>query len=89
MDSEIVKLTVLDKPRVEVRNEELFFSIVKASFGKRRKTLSNALGSSIELKWDKGKANAVLQAANIDPGRRGETLSLDEFAGLADAAVSM
>ena len=39
VDSEIVKLTVLDKPRVEVRNEELFFSIVKASFGKRRKTL--------------------------------------------------
>jgi 16S rRNA (adenine1518-N6/adenine1519-N6)-dimethyltransferase len=86
VDSEIVKLVVRDKPAEDVRDEKLFFLIVRAAFGKRRKTLLNALGSSTELGWDKAKAGSVLDAAGIDGGRRGETLSLDEFAALADAA---
>lgn len=84
VDSEVVKLTVLDKPRVSVRDEVLFFKIVRAAFMKRRKTLLNALGSSDELCWDKDRAREVLTAAGIDPERRGETLSLQEFARVSD-----
>lgn len=89
VDSEVIKLTVLDKPRVSVNNEKMFFNIIKAAFGKRRKTLLNALSSSADLNWDKEKSSAVLKSANIDSGRRGETLSLDEFASLANIASSL
>ncbi len=87
VDSELVKLTVRDVPAVSVADEALFFSIVRAAFGKRRKTLLNALSSSADLKWDRQRAHDVLDSAGIDPGRRGETLSLDEFAALANATI--
>ncbi len=89
VDSELLKLTVLERPRVGVRNEELFFRIVRASFGKRRKTLLNALGDSPDLKWSKARAREVLERSGIDAGRRGETLSLEEFAALADSAMEV
>ena len=85
VDSEVVKLTVLEKPRVSVRDEKLFFKIVRASFGKRRKTLLNALSSSEDLGWDKDQAREALEKAGIDAGLRGETLSLEEFARISDA----
>jgi 16S rRNA (adenine1518-N6/adenine1519-N6)-dimethyltransferase len=86
VDSELVKLTVREAPAVVVADEALFFAIVRAAFGKRRKTLLNALSSSANLAWSKPRAEAVLSAAGIDPGRRGETLSLEEFAALANNA---
>lgn len=86
VDSEFIKLTVRDEPSVKVCNEQLFFNIVRASFGKRRKTLLNALSSSADLLWDKDRADLVLKAAGIDGVRRGETLSLQEFADLTNAA---
>ncbi|MHB9036287.1 MAG: 16S rRNA (adenine(1518)-N(6)/adenine(1519)-N(6))-dimethyltransferase RsmA [Armatimonadota bacterium] len=89
VDSEIVKLTVRDTPAVIVQDEVLFFKIVRAAFGKRRKTLFNALGSSDELGWDKEFARVVLDSAGIDGGRRGETLSLDEFAALAQRGADL
>lgn len=85
VDSEVVKLTILESPRVSVNDERLFFKVVKAAFGKRRKTLLNALGTSDELGWGKDNARAALEAAGIDPERRGETLSLEEFAKISDA----
>ena len=85
VDSELVKLTVLDRPKASVRDEELFFAIVRSAFGKRRKTLLNALSSST-LGWSKDKASEILAAAGIDATRRGETLSIDEFAAIAEAA---
>lgn len=86
VDSELVKLTVREKPAVDVVDEALFFRVVRASFGKRRKTLLNALSSSDDLHWSKDRAEAALSAAGIDAGRRGETLSLEEFAAIANAA---
>ncbi|MCE5323295.1 16S rRNA (adenine(1518)-N(6)/adenine(1519)-N(6))-dimethyltransferase RsmA [bacterium] len=86
VDSEVVKLTMREKPAVAVCDEALFFRIVRAAFGKRRKTLLNALGSSAELGWDKEKAHLILAQAEIDENRRGETLSLDEFAALGTSA---
>lgn len=87
VDSELVKLIVRERPRVEVSDESLFFRIVRAAFGKRRKTLENALGSSPDLGWDKEKARRILERAGIDPGRRGETLSIEEFARIANNAT--
>lgn len=87
VDSELVKLTVRSSPPVAVGDESLFFSIVRAAFGKRRKTLLNALSSSAELNWDKHRATIVLNAAGVDAERRGETLSLAEFAAVANAAI--
>ncbi|MCX8053987.1 MAG: 16S rRNA (adenine(1518)-N(6)/adenine(1519)-N(6))-dimethyltransferase RsmA [Armatimonadetes bacterium] len=85
VDSELVKLKVREKPPVDVADERLFFRIVRAAFGKRRKTLLNALSSSGELGWGKSEALAALSQAGIDPARRGETLSIEEFACLANA----
>ena len=87
VDSELIKLIVRDKPAVDVIDEKLFFKVVRASFGKRRKTLLNALSSSEELCWSKDRAEAALAGAGINPGRRGETLSLEEFAAIANACA--
>lgn len=89
VDSELIKLIIRQTPAVVVSNETLFFDIVKAAFGKRRKTLFNALGTSDELKWNKDYARAVLEAAGIDGNRRGETLSLQEFASLANKSENI
>jgi 16S rRNA (adenine1518-N6/adenine1519-N6)-dimethyltransferase len=78
VDSAVVHITVLEKPPVTVHDEKLFFRIVKTAFSQRRKMLSNSLKSvSQDVKdW--------LRKADIDPNRRAETLSMEEFARLAD-----
>lgn len=87
VDSEFLRLTVLERPRFEARDEGLFFRIVRSAFGKRRKTLLNALGTSDDLGWGKDLAKRVLQAVRIDAERRGETLSIEEFVKLANVAA--
>lgn len=87
VDSEVIKLTLRPKQPVPVCNEDLFFRIVRAAFGKRRKTLQNALSSSAELGWDRDTATRALVSAGIDIGRRGETLSIGEFAAISNAAL--
>lgn len=87
VDSELIKLVMRDAPKVDVSDERLFFRIVRAAFGKRRKTLMNALSSSDDLLWEKDRTRSILESACIDGGRRGETLSLQEFAVLTDTAV--
>jgi len=86
VDSELLKLTVRENPMAAVHDEALFFRIVRAAFGKRRKTLLNALGESPELKWSKETARDVLGRSGIDESRRGETLSIEDFALLANEA---
>lgn len=89
VDSAIVRLSVRSQPPVAVRNERLFFSVVRAAFGQRRKTLLNALSTLPALGQDKAVVGQVLGRAGIDPSRRGETLSLDEFAAIANAACDL
>lgn len=82
VDSAVIRMRVLDKPRVEVEEEPFFFAVVQASFSQRRKTILN----NLQAKFGKERKEPVLAAlekAGIDPGRRGETLSLEEFATLA------
>lgn len=80
VESAIVRIDVRARPAVNVTDERRFFAVVRAAFGQRRKTLRNALtGLGIR---PAAVAEACL-AAGIDPQRRGETLSLQEFAALS------
>ncbi|MEW6573930.1 MAG: 16S rRNA (adenine(1518)-N(6)/adenine(1519)-N(6))-dimethyltransferase RsmA [Bacillota bacterium] len=81
VDSAIVRLAVRSHPPVVVSSEELLFRIVRASFAKRRKTLLNALTGS-DLGLDRELLRLSLARAGIDPERRGETLTLEEFAAI-------
>lgn len=81
VDSAVVLLDVAGVPPVEVKDADSFWQIVKAAFQKRRKTLLNALdglGGLPKEKWAE-----ILQKSEIAPVRRGETLSLEEFAKLS------
>lgn len=85
VDSAVLSFLPLPVPRVEVGDEALFRRVVKAAFGQRRKTLWNCLRSA-ELAADQTLLRA-LDVCRIDPGRRGETLSLQEFAALTRALL--
>ena len=82
VDSIVIGLHVRDEKKYIVDNEDIFFKTVKASFGQRRKTLLNSLGGLGFLSKD--QIREAIQAANIDEKRRGETLSIDEFANLSN-----
>lgn len=81
VDSAVVACTVREKPAVAVEEETRFFRVVKAAFGQRRKTLSNALKT---LGFPKERIESALFDAQVDATRRGETLSLAEFAAVAN-----
>ena len=83
VDSVVLRLDLRDKPGVEVKNEEMLMRCVKAGFAMRRKTLLNALTSLGG--YDKKSLSDALESAGIDPGRRAESLTLEEFARLADS----
>jgi 16S rRNA (adenine1518-N6/adenine1519-N6)-dimethyltransferase len=78
VDSAVVHMRILDKPSVSVRDEKLFFRIVRTTFSQRRKMLSNSLRTVHE------DVAGWLRKAGIDPHRRPETLSMEEFARLAE-----
>ena len=84
VDSAVLRLDVLPQPRVRVRDEALFFTVVRAAFGQRRKMLRSALvGARPGVTAE--RVRAACERAGIDPRRRGETLGLEEFGSLADA----
>lgn len=80
--SVVVSCRVRKEPAVAVQDEKLFFRVVKAAFGQRRKTLMNALKGG---GFSKEAVRDALEQSGIDPTRRGETLTLEEFGRLADA----
>ncbi|WP_433959621.1 16S rRNA (adenine(1518)-N(6)/adenine(1519)-N(6))-dimethyltransferase RsmA [Cytobacillus horneckiae] len=85
VDSAVIRLTKLEEPAVIVKSESFFFQVTRASFAQRRKTILNNLTN--QLPNGKQRKEQILDAlteAAIEPGRRGETLSLDEFAVLSD-----
>lgn len=87
VDSTVIGLHVREERKYPVDNEEIFFKTVKASFGQRRKTLLNSLGTLGFLTKDQVKE--ALSNANIDEKRRGETLTIEEFAALSNVISSM
>ncbi|NLG86882.1 MAG: 16S rRNA (adenine(1518)-N(6)/adenine(1519)-N(6))-dimethyltransferase RsmA [Firmicutes bacterium] len=83
--SAAVRLKFRDQPAVDVGDKDFFFQVVRASFGHRRKTLANSLQHDLGDRLTKQDITASLIRAGIDPMRRGETLSLKEFAKLTTA----
>ncbi|MGL5507006.1 MAG: 16S rRNA (adenine(1518)-N(6)/adenine(1519)-N(6))-dimethyltransferase RsmA [Paraclostridium sp.] len=82
VDSTVIGLHVRPERKYAVDNEEVFFKTVKAGFAQRRKTLLNTLGTLGFL--SKEEIREVLAEANIDEKRRGETLTIEEFANLSN-----
>lgn len=85
VSSAVVVLKPRVKPIVEVNSEELFFNVVHAAFAYRRKTLRNSILLSKKIDIDKDGLDRVLNSIGMDGDRRGETLSMDEFAKLSNA----
>ena len=83
VDSAVLKLDMLDEPRVKVLDEKMFFRVVKAAFSQRRKTLLNCLSSAFPISKD--ELSGIMESSGITPSRRGETLDIDEFAKLSDS----
>lgn len=88
VESAVVKLKIRGTPPVMVDNEIIFFRVVRAAFGQRRKTLANALADTFEG-FEKNDVTRLLAGIGIDPGRRGETLSFEEFARIANTIAGM
>ena len=88
VDSAVIRLTKREKPIVEVRDEDFLFTITRASFAQRRKTILNNLSSQLpDGKAKKEQIIEALEQTGIDPTRRGETLTIEEFGHLSDALL--
>jgi 16S rRNA (adenine1518-N6/adenine1519-N6)-dimethyltransferase len=86
VDSIVVKMDKLPQPRVQVKDEKLYFRVSRESFNARRKTLWNAMKN---LKLNSEIIEAAFNKAGVDSKRRGETLSLEEFADLTNAIYEL
>ncbi|MFG6324682.1 MAG: 16S rRNA (adenine(1518)-N(6)/adenine(1519)-N(6))-dimethyltransferase RsmA [Lachnospiraceae bacterium] len=84
VDSSVIKLTRHEKPCVSVSDEKWMFDIIRASFNQRRKTLVNGLGNAPELNLTKENILSALEKTGLLPTVRGEALTLEQFASLAD-----
>lgn len=87
VDSAVITLDILKKPRIDVADEKMLFKVIRGSFGQRRKTILNSLSSN--LGCSKEDVREVLEKADIDPGIRGEALSLAEFGRITDEMVKL
>ena len=82
VDSEVLEIKFKSLPQDRAYNEKFLFRVIKAAFGKRRKTLKNALAGS-QLRVNGDTALRALNLAGIDPIRRAETLTVSEFVALS------
>ncbi len=90
VDSAVIRLIRHEKPPVEVIDEDFLFEVTRASFAQRRKTILNNLQAGLtEGKKNKEAILSALETAGIEPSRRGETLTIQEFGSLADALHSV
>ena len=83
VDSSVIKIVPLKEKRVKVKNEVIFKGLLRAAFQKRRKTILN-IGTSF-FDQDKSLVQSKLESLAIPPANRPETLTIEEFALLADA----
>lgn len=88
VDSSILHLELREEPPVYVEDEDYFFLFVQACFAQRRKTLRNNLSRYFSDRYEKQEIEAFLNEADIDGTRRGESLSMKEFAKLANLFFS-
>lgn len=83
VDSAVIRLNVSKEPRIDVKDEKLFFKMVKSAFSQRRKTISNSVTSGLSLSKDSFKT--ACENAGISPTARAEALTLEELGNLANA----
>lgn len=89
VDSAVIKLTRHKEPTVNVADEKLMFKIIRASFNQRRKTLVNGLKNSPELSFSKEQIVKAIEKIGKPEIIRGEALTLEEFAELANAFIEL
>lgn len=82
--SAVIRLTRYDRPPVEVKDEELMFALIRAAFNQRRKTLANAVANASQLSFSREDVTTALEKMQLSPTIRGEALTLEQFARLAD-----
>jgi 16S rRNA (adenine1518-N6/adenine1519-N6)-dimethyltransferase len=88
VDSAVIRITKRKQPPVAVKNEDFMFKVVRACFAQRRKTIFNNLRNFFG-KNEMDNVTQALERANIDPKRRGETLSIIEFGTLSDELYTL
>jgi len=86
VDSSFLRLDIAKRPRFKVKDEKAFFKLVKTAFSKRRKTILNALSSGDILGLKKQDLEKVLKANRIDPMKRPEMLTLQDFANITNTS---
>lgn len=88
VDSSVVVLDVRPEPPVALADRALFFAVVRAAFGQRRKTLHNALGSSGLVPGGRSALAGMIAEMGLPPAVRGEALGMEQFAQLANRIAS-
>lgn len=86
VDSAVLRVDIHPEPLIPCELLDLFFRLAKAGFSQKRKTIRNALSAG--MAWDRDSTQDLLLAAEIEPMRRAETLSLEEWLALTRAAQS-
>lgn len=87
--SAVIRLSAHDKPPVEAADEKHMFSLIRASFNQRRKTLVNGLSNAENLSYSKEEIGAVLRDMGLSETIRGETLTLQQFAELSNRLLTL
>ena len=82
--SAVIRLTRYQEPPVQVKDPKLMFKLIRASFNQRRKTLQNGLNNSPEVSFSKEEITKAIESLGVSPSVRGEALSLEQFAQLAN-----
>lgn len=82
--STVIRLDILSEPPVKVVNKDLYFKLVKASFGQRRKTMVNALANSGFFNKNKEQIKKILEVMGLNENIRGEVLTVEQFGELAN-----
>jgi 16S rRNA (adenine1518-N6/adenine1519-N6)-dimethyltransferase len=85
VSSAVVRIDVYDSPPVDIPDEALFFQVVRSGFGQKRKQIKNSIGSGLGLSHP--QTSLLLEAVGIDPARRAETLTLEEWATVSWAVA--
>lgn len=87
--SAVIRLTRHREPPVKVKDQALMFKLIRASFNQRRKTLLNGLNNSPEIAASKEQIAQAIETLQVSPSIRGEALTLEQFAALADALTAL
>ena len=87
--SAVIRLTRHKDAPVQTKDEQMMFRLIRASFNQRRKTLQNGINNASDLHFTKEQIASAIESMGLPPAVRGETLTLEQFAKLADLLVEL